>query len=237
MTLTDHEQGVLANMCDCVAANAPPAAPPAVIGAGARAPHPGPGLARLRLASASSASSLGGSLGLHGGVRGCSGDSLYDLGFDGALERGLGSTAAGSSRVAGDSADSLQGLDWGAPGVPELPEAEFAFGEEDLFGDAEEVADLGGFFAAAGKRGKQAAWDQVRFYTTMHLVCAFLKRTTCHCPLLCNVLGKRCLATFFCGPACWQDLRSQLHAMSVPRTPCTCVLRLEPHRQEGPVLD
>ena len=150
VTLTDHEQGVLANMCDCVAANAPPAAPPAVIGAGARAPHPGPGLARLRLASASSASSLGG--------------SLYDLGFDQGLLPGLGSTAAGSSRAAGDSADSLQGLEWGAPGAPELPEAEFAFGKEDLFGDAEEVADLGGFFAAAGKRGKQAAWDQVRVY-------------------------------------------------------------------------
>ena len=92
VTLTDHEQGVLANMCDCVAANAPPAAPPAVIGAGARAPHPGlgltnprPGLARLRLASASSASSLGGSSGLHGGVHGCSGDSLYDLGFEQAI--------------------------------------------------------------------------------------------------------------------------------------------------------
>ena len=166
VTLTDHEQGVLANMCDCVAANAPPAVLPAVIGAGARAPHPRPGLARLHLASASSASSLGGSSGLHGGVRGGSGDSLYDLGFEQGLLPGLGSTAAGSSRAAGDSADSLQGLEWGAPGAPELPEAEFAFGEEDLFGDAEEVADLGGFFAAAGKRGKHAAWDQVRLYIT-----------------------------------------------------------------------
>ena len=95
---------------------------------------------------------------------------------------GLGLAAAGSSRAAGDSADSLAGLDWGAPGGPELPEAEFAFGEEDLFGDAEEVSDLGCFFAAAGKRGKQAAWDQVRLSATC-MICLLseLMSALVHC--------------------------------------------------------
>ena len=177
VTLTDHEQAVLANMCDCVAANARPAAAPAVISSGARASHPGPGLARLRLASASSTGSLGGSSGPHGGLRGCSGDSLCDLGFGRVLGSELGSTAAGSSRAAGDSEDSLQGLDWGAPGGPELPEADFAFGEADLFEGAEEVADLGGFLAAAGKRGKQAGWEQVCLCISSHALSALSQNT------------------------------------------------------------
>ena len=99
-------------------------------------------------------------------------------------------------------------MEWGAPGAPELPEAEFAFGEEDLFGDAEEVADLGGFFAVAGKRSKQAAWDQVRINTTMRLVCAFLKRTTCQCPLPCTGLGQAVPRDLLLWPSVPADLQA-----------------------------
>jgi len=169
VTLTDHEERVLLNLRECVAANAPPA-PPAARAADITAPG---GLCggvsdithspmRLRLAGAST-DSLGSS-GLDSGTRGGSATSLRSLGL--GLRSGLAvGSMAGSSRAVGDSADSLAGLDhWGTgEGLglgSELPEREFEFRDSD-FDDAEEVDDLGGFFAPASERtGKWLAWDQ-----------------------------------------------------------------------------
>lgn len=160
---------MLLNLRECVAANAPPA-PPAARAADITAPG---GLCdgvseiahspmRLRLAGAST-DSLGGS-GLDSGTRGGSATSLRSLGL--GLRSGLiVGSMAGSSRAVGDSADSLAGLDhWGTgEGLvlgSELPEREFEFRDSD-FDDAEEVDDLGGFFAPASERtGKWLAWDQ-----------------------------------------------------------------------------
>ncbi|KAK9833379.1 hypothetical protein WJX81_000333 [Elliptochloris bilobata] len=73
------------------------------------------------------------------------------------LELGSGTGICG---ILAAKLDSLQGLDWGAPGGPELPETEFEFRDDDLFEGAKEVEDLGGFLRAAGKSGKQRVWDQ-----------------------------------------------------------------------------
>lgn len=159
VTLTDHEEAVLANLRDCVAANAPP--PQADIaaprGGAAASAFSGQGLApvRLRLASASS-NSLASS-----GLRGSSADSLRALELGGAAGLGWG-CAPSSSRAAGDSADSLSALEWpSAPGSAELPEAEFAFSGSQLGGAEEE--GVGSFAASTGKAGgKHGGWDQAR---------------------------------------------------------------------------
>ena len=156
---------MLLNLRECVAANAPPA-PPAARAADITATS---GVSeimhspvRLRLAGAST-DSLGSS-GLDSGTRGGSATSLRSLGLGLGSGLGIGSMA-GSSRAVGDSADSLAGLDhWGTgEGLrlgSELPEREFEFCDSD-FDDAEEVDDLGGFFAPASERtGKRLAWDQ-----------------------------------------------------------------------------
>ena len=169
VTLTDHEERVLLNLRECVAGNAPPA-PPAARVADITAPGGVCGGVfeiahspmRMRLAGAST-DSLGSS-GLDSGTRGGSATSLHSLGL--GLRSGLDvGSVAGSSRAVGDSADSLAGLDhWGTGeelGLgSELPEREFKFRDSD-FDKAEEVDDLGGFFAPASERpGKRLAWDQ-----------------------------------------------------------------------------
>jgi hypothetical protein len=156
---------VLANLRDCVAANAPPPPPDiaAARGGGAAAGFSGQGLApvRLRLAGGSS-DSLASS-----GLRGSSADSLRALELGGAAGLGWGSGPC-SSRAAGDSADSLPALNWpGVHGAAELPEAEFAFSDARL-GGAEEEGRLGGSSGSSGKAGgKHGGWDQARVVRAM----------------------------------------------------------------------